>query len=319
MKWSSSWIVATVWSVTLLEPAQGQTLLERLGQQLQTLTPPASEPAAVPENRTTPAAPATPSPMVVDGRPSLGIHVGPITDELQRTQRLAVRRGAVVASVERGSPAERAGLPVGAIIVAFDGRRIDRPEDLIDAVQQSRPGQEVELTYYDRDRLSRKRLSLGNAPAGFLPPTGPARPLPAPAPAAVPAPAIATPPGSTAEGRPFERQLGAGGNRPLLGRIGRALDTLVAPAQAVVPTPGDVPAPGTAAVPALEPIAPAPGEAAAGSVVTNRIPAGGALDSEVELTELRRQVLTLSRELESLRRQVHALQKQVDGQSGRQQ
>lgn len=94
------------------------------------------------------------------GRPMLGVTVLPVTDEARLRYRLTVRRGAVIDSLQPGSPADRYGLPIGGVIVAFDGRRIDSPDDLIESVANSRFGQAVELTYYDRDRLYRKTVRL---------------------------------------------------------------------------------------------------------------------------------------------------------------
>jgi hypothetical protein len=101
-------------------------------------------------------------------RAVLGIRVTPLTAESRRSLPLLVRRGVVIASVDFASPAERAGLPVGGVIVAVDGRRIDSPEDMVAALQGARPGQEVEITYYHQRVAQRKRLRLAGAAADEL-------------------------------------------------------------------------------------------------------------------------------------------------------
>jgi putative serine protease PepD len=59
--------------------------------------------------------------------------------------------GAKVASSARGilpgSPAEAAGLQVGDLIIKFDGKTINAPEDLIVAVRSKNVGDQVSLTY----------------------------------------------------------------------------------------------------------------------------------------------------------------------------
>ena len=97
------------------------------------------------------------------GNASLGITVG------QTGGSPARRRGAYISAVKPGSPAAIAGLPVGGVIVQVDGRSINSDDDLIAAIRAARPGQEIELTYYDGDRLGRKSVRL--AEAGASPPS----------------------------------------------------------------------------------------------------------------------------------------------------
>jgi serine protease Do len=245
----------------MIGEARAQTLLQRLSEQLnQQPNPPATRENLPPPVGLTPAA--------GQGRASLGIRVGPITESVLRDQRLVVRRGAVITAIEQGSAADRAGLPIGAVIVAFDGRRIDSPEDLVDSVRASRSGQEIEITYYDREKLARKRVQLAAA-------SGPDLLLPNNR--AVPLDPTPTNPGpATAPGPTLERQLGADGSRPLLGRIGRVIDS-IAPAQAVEPAP----------------------------TVAQR----PEIDSEV--LELRQQVDSLAKEVAALRKQVTSLEKKL--------
>ncbi|HET8620221.1 MAG TPA: PDZ domain-containing protein [Acidimicrobiales bacterium] len=53
--------------------------------------------------------------------------------------------GTRVASVVGGSPAERAGLRAGDLVVSFDGRQIARMPDLMVALRAYRPGDEVKV------------------------------------------------------------------------------------------------------------------------------------------------------------------------------
>lgn len=96
-------------------------------------------------------------------RATLGISVLPITPEAQERYGLTVSRGALIASVRGGSPADLAGLPIGGAIVAIDGRRIDDADELTALMQTLRGGQEVELSYYQGSRLFRKSVRLAPA------------------------------------------------------------------------------------------------------------------------------------------------------------
>jgi hypothetical protein len=90
----------------------------------------------------------------------------PLDAQTRSDLRLAVRQGVVIQSVDFGSPAEEAGLPVGGVIVAVDARPVESPEDLVAAIRAARPGQKIEITYY-HDRIAhRKSVTLAAAPAG---------------------------------------------------------------------------------------------------------------------------------------------------------
>ena len=90
----------------------------------------------------------------------MGITVEPFTEQTRGASTVPVRRGAIITAIKPGSPAANADLPLGAVIVAIDGKRVDSSEDLVSAIRAVRPGQEVELTYYEGDRLSRKPIRL---------------------------------------------------------------------------------------------------------------------------------------------------------------
>jgi PDZ domain-containing protein len=158
------------------------------------------------------AAPAdalpTPAP-AISGGASLGITVVALTEDLRAAYGLTVRRGALITGLRPGSPAERAGLPIGGAVVAIDGRRIDSADDLVASVRAARPGQEVELTYYEGERLGRKTVRLAAA--------GPATAVLQPPP---PPPAREGPLGLSAPG---------GNDRPLFSRVERMIDNVATP------------------------------------------------------------------------------------------
>src|SRR5262249_48657463 len=118
--------------------------------------PPEPAPAepSVASPRLSPSTSSPSSPVIGGtGGASLGIMVDEMNDEARTAYGLTVRRGALITSVKPDSPADRAGLPVGGLVVAFDGRRIDSPDDLVGAIRSARPGQEVELGYYQGDKF----------------------------------------------------------------------------------------------------------------------------------------------------------------------
>jgi serine protease Do len=78
----------------------------------------------------------------------LGVAIAPprVARKLRRAVGLPERDGALVRSVEEGSPADRAGIERGDLIVAAAGREIDRVEVLYEALDAARADGSLELT-----------------------------------------------------------------------------------------------------------------------------------------------------------------------------
>jgi len=81
-------------------------------------------------------------------RPWLGVQVTTVTPAIQRYYNLSVNTGALITSVTSGSPAYRAGLRAGDVIVRIDSQVINTAQDLSAAVGSHRVGDQVEITYY---------------------------------------------------------------------------------------------------------------------------------------------------------------------------
>jgi membrane-associated protease RseP (regulator of RpoE activity) len=177
----------------------------------------------------------SPSPAIASGGgASLGITVPPAGEPSRALSR--GRRGAYVKEVKAGSPAEQAGLRAGNIIVLMDTKRIESDDDLVTAIRAARPGQEVELRWYDGDRLMSKFVRLGTAGSTV------AAPPPAPAPAPGSGPGLGGILGGSilpGRGEGTAGGPGSGGNRPLLRGVERAVDSFSRSAQggSIVPSP----------------------------------------------------------------------------------
>lgn len=75
-----------------------------------------------------------------------GMVVQPLTQELAQSFGLADRQGALVAEVMEGSPAEKAGLRSGDVIVSWNEQAVREPGDLRNRVSLTPPGKRVALT-----------------------------------------------------------------------------------------------------------------------------------------------------------------------------
>ena len=80
-------------------------------------------------------------------RGMLGVQVQTVTPELAKSFKLPEPKGALVAEVNPGTPAEKAGLQRGDIIVEFDGKPIKEMNELPRLVANTPPGTKVTLKF----------------------------------------------------------------------------------------------------------------------------------------------------------------------------
>ena len=89
----------------------------------------------------------------VSGRVSrsrIGVQIDQVTRDVAESIGLGRPQGALVRSVEAGSPAEKAGVEAGDIITRFNGQAIDRATELPRLVGNTKPGTRVNLTVFRR-------------------------------------------------------------------------------------------------------------------------------------------------------------------------
>lgn len=81
-----------------------------------------------------------------------------------------VKEGAIVVQVIPGSPAEKAGLMRGDIIVEFNGKPIKTMEDLVSEVRMREPGEKVKIVFYRGNQRKEVEVTLEEKPLsqGYL-------------------------------------------------------------------------------------------------------------------------------------------------------
>jgi S1-C subfamily serine protease len=109
----------------------------------------------------------------------LGIEGGSITPELAKALNLSVTEGVIVQSVVKGGPADKAGIEGGKttatiegaevklggdIITEIDGKKITSMEDVIEVVQSSQPGEEIEVQVLHDGQKKSAHVTLGTQP-----------------------------------------------------------------------------------------------------------------------------------------------------------
>jgi serine protease Do len=98
----------------------------------------------------------------------LGVSIQPITPELAKAMNLETNKGALVADVVPGSPADKAGIHQGDVIVAFNDNAVAEPRELSSMVAKTPVGQEVNVTILRegaRKQLAVKVEKLGSGEA----------------------------------------------------------------------------------------------------------------------------------------------------------
>jgi serine protease Do len=91
----------------------------------------------------------------------LGVRIQEVTKEIAEVEKLKKPEGALVASVGQNSPAEKAGIKAGDIILEFDGKKINTMKKLPNVVASTEVGKSVELKIWRNKKLILKRLTLG--------------------------------------------------------------------------------------------------------------------------------------------------------------
>ena len=122
------------------------------------------------------------SQLMDDGRVEhafLGVGAQPVTEEIAKLFNLPVDHGLMLIRVYEGSAAAKAGLEAGTtevvvagesyrlggdIIVSVDGRSVQTPEDLREAVSAKKPGDEIKVEAYRGDDKRSFDVTLGRQP-----------------------------------------------------------------------------------------------------------------------------------------------------------
>jgi serine protease Do len=93
-------------------------------------------------------------------RGRIGVQIGGVSREVAESLGLGKTQGALVQSVQAGSPAEKAGVEAGDIITGFDGHAIDKVSDLPRLVGNTRPGTRSVLTVFRRGQSRELNITV---------------------------------------------------------------------------------------------------------------------------------------------------------------
>ena len=91
----------------------------------------------------------------------LGVRIQIVTKEIADLEKLDMPRGALVASVAKNSPSDKAGIKAGDIILKFNGVLINEMKELPMIVAQTEVGKVVDVVVWRNSREVVKKIKLG--------------------------------------------------------------------------------------------------------------------------------------------------------------
>ena len=101
-------------------------------------------------------------------RPFLGVSFEPINKELAQQQDLTVDHGARITQVVPGSPADKAELQEGDVILAVDGQEVNDNHPLPDLINAHQAGDRIELLVLHGQRQHKVEVELAGRPGSFM-------------------------------------------------------------------------------------------------------------------------------------------------------
>jgi serine protease Do len=97
-------------------------------------------------------------------RGRIGVVIQEVSKELADSFGLAKPNGALVNGVEKGGPAEKAGVETGDIILRFDGKPVNASSDLPRIVGGTKPGAKVGMQVWRKGQTREVTVTVGEIP-----------------------------------------------------------------------------------------------------------------------------------------------------------
>ena len=94
----------------------------------------------------------------------LGVSIQPLTPELAKSFGLKEPNGVLISDVMQQSPAAAAGIASGDVIIEFDKKKVDSPQELQKAVAATTPGRAVPLKVWREKAEKTLEIKIGETP-----------------------------------------------------------------------------------------------------------------------------------------------------------
>lgn len=99
-------------------------------------------------------------------RGRIGVLIQEVTADLADSFGLGQPRGALIAEVEEGGPADKAGVKPSDIVIRFDGKPVETSIDLPRLVGASKPGSQVGMTVWRKGASLELTITVGEMEGG---------------------------------------------------------------------------------------------------------------------------------------------------------
>jgi serine protease Do len=97
-------------------------------------------------------------------RGRLGIGIQDVSQDLADSFGLAKASGALVASVDKGGPADKGGMEVGDVILKYDGKNVESSTELPRLVAATKPGTSVTVQVWRKGKTRNLSMTVGEMP-----------------------------------------------------------------------------------------------------------------------------------------------------------
>ena len=94
----------------------------------------------------------------------IGVEVQEITQEIAESFGLSDTSGALIAGVQRGSPADAGGIKPGDILLAVNGKAIKDPQEMLEQIARQKPGESVPFKLRRQQALLETTVRIGKRP-----------------------------------------------------------------------------------------------------------------------------------------------------------
>ncbi len=108
-------------------------------------------------------------------RGMLGVSIQDVTRELAEQFHLPGNRGAIISQVNKGSPAEKAGMKAGDVVVRFNGRAVNAAAQLRNLVAATTPGSDANIVVIRNGNEKTLKVTIGKMSAESIASTKPSR------------------------------------------------------------------------------------------------------------------------------------------------
>ncbi len=95
----------------------------------------------------------------------LGVSIQPLTPELSKQFKLKGQKGVLIGDVTADSPAEKAGIKRGDVIIGYNGKEVEDAAGLRNMVANTSPGREVALKIVHDGKTETVKVTVAELPA----------------------------------------------------------------------------------------------------------------------------------------------------------